>query len=97
MSEMPLSLVGDLVASPAKNLGEVRGLGRELRLGTRLGTELKQSAAELAQGPFTRRSGAAENVEQSDQHGGQVVSVWLQVCLRVRQSDPVLGRVLPGK
>ena len=97
VGQVPLALVGDLVARPAEQLREIGRLGLELGLVSRLRPELEQAAPELAQRPPARGPGAAQDVRQGRRHGGQVARVGPQVGLRVRQRHAVLGGVPAGQ
>src|SRR2546423_15251309 len=64
VDEVPLALVGHLVAAPPKDRREVRRLGPQLGLVAGFRPQLKDPSTELAQGARPGRAGAPQDAEQ---------------------------------
>ena len=93
MGEVPLALVGDLVATHAQDIGEALGAGLELRLVPRLRSRLHEAPPEVAQGSPARGVRAGQHPKQLAQHRRGVAEIGSEVGLGVRQGDAMLRRV----
>ena len=97
MGQVPLALVGDLVAAAPEQVGEALGLGPQLRLVARARAGLDEAPSEVTESAAPRSVRAAHHAGQLPDDRGRVAEVGAQVGLGVGEGDAVLRGIAAGQ